>query len=122
MSKDRPRRVGELIQRELAEMIPRELVAPELGLVTISSVDVSPDLKNAKVYFTVLGGQWDAKESQAYLQEGASQLRFLLSKRMTTRVTPKLDFQFDQSLENGIRMEALLHGLRPAPTESTVQD
>jgi len=111
VSQDRPRRVGELIQRELAVLIPKELQHAELGLVTISAVDVSPDLKNAKVFFTVIGGHWTQAQTLEYLEQHAGHLRFFLAKRMTTRVTPKLMFAVDHSLEDGMRMDALLHSL-----------
>ncbi len=118
--KERTRRMGELIQRELADLISRELNARELGMVTVSGVDVSPDLTNAKVFFTVIGGEWNHTETRSYLQERAPQLRHILAKRLTTRITPKLNFYFDHSLENGLRLDALLHGLHPQARNSGV--
>jgi ribosome-binding factor A len=104
----RTRRVGELIQRDLANLIQRELNQPKLGMITISAVDVSPDLRHAKVYFTVIGEQCALSEVTKTLNHAAGVLRHELARRMTTRVTPDLHFVHDASIEYGNQLAALI--------------
>jgi ribosome-binding factor A len=109
----RTRRVGELIQRDLAELIQREIHVPSLGLITIAAVDVSPDLRHAKVYFTALGNQWDIAQVTKYLNNAAGELRHYLAQRMTTRITPDLQFIHDTSIDYGNRLGALINSVAP---------
>ena len=104
----RSRRVGEQIQRELAELVQRELKDPRLGMVTISAVDVTKDLSVAKVYFTVLDSEHDVEQTQRGLTHAAGFLRRELGHRMKLRVVPELRFFFDSSIENGSRLTALI--------------
>ena len=104
----RTQRVGEQIQRELAHIISREITAPNLGMITVSAVDVSPDLKYARVYVTVLGGQEGVEQTVQHLSNMAGRLRYHLSQRLTTRVTPRLQFVYDSSIEYGSRLSALI--------------
>lgn len=104
----RTRRVGELLQRELARLIQEELKDPRLGWVTVSHVTVSPDLKYAKVYVTVLAGQLATPEQIKILNGAAGFLRHGLSQRVRLRVMPRLRFMYDASIERGRRLEALI--------------
>ena len=109
----RTSRLGELIQRELASLLQREVHAPEAGLLTISAVDVSPDLRQAKVYFTCYGGSWDTAQTLRWLQHASGELRHHLAQRMTTRTTPQLHFIVDTSIEYGSRLSALIDSVAP---------
>lgn len=104
----RNRRVGEQIQRELAQLLQREINDPRLGMVTISAVEVSRDLTVAKVFFTVLNPEHDVKQTLNGLNHATGFLRRELGKRMKLRVVPELRFQFDSSIENGSRLSALI--------------
>lgn len=104
----RNRRVGEQIQRELAQLLQREINDPRLGMVTISAVEVSRDLTVAKVFFTVLNPEHDVKQTLNGLNHATGFLRRELGKRMQLRVVPELRFQFDSSIENGSRLSALI--------------
>ncbi|MGM0594236.1 MAG: 30S ribosome-binding factor RbfA [Pseudomonadota bacterium] len=104
----RSRRVGEQIQRELAELVQRELKDPRLGMVTISAVDVTKDLSVAKVYFTVLNPGHDPQQTQKGLTHAGGFLRRELAHRMKLRVVPELRFFYDSSIENGSRLTALI--------------
>lgn len=104
----RSRRVGEQIQRELAELIQRELSDPRLGMVTVSAVEVSRDLAVAKVYFTVLNPGHDVKQTLDGLNHAIGFLRRELGRRMKLRVVPELRFQYDSSIEEGSRLSALI--------------
>lgn len=104
----RSRRVGEQIQRELAELVQRELKDPRLGMVTISGVEVSRDMSVAKVFFTVLNPGHDVRETEQGLLHAAGFLRRELAHRMRLRVVPELRFQYDSSIEEGSRLSALI--------------
>ncbi len=104
----RAQRVGVQIQRELAEIIRRQMTNPNLGMITVSEVKVSPDLKSARVYVTILGGNSPVEQIIAHLNASAGRLRHYLSQRLTTRTTPSLQFKHDSSIEYGSRLSALI--------------
>src|SRR5687768_16449550 len=96
----RNKRVADLVQRELAGMVQREQsTAPGLQLVTISYVDVSPDLSFAKVFVTSMGEASSKQEVVDSLNELAGHFRHLLSKKLSLRIVPKLKFFYDHSVE-----------------------
>ncbi|MCH7742350.1 MAG: 30S ribosome-binding factor RbfA [Proteobacteria bacterium] len=103
----RGRRIADLIQRELAILIQREMKDPRLGMVTINDAKVSRDLAFADVYFTVLGGN-DAQGAEEVLNNAGGFLRTQLSKIMSTRTTPKLRFHYDATIENGARISKVI--------------
>ena len=112
MSRGRPQKVADLIQRELSELLRREVRDPRVGMVTLTSVDVSPDLSHAKVFFTIL--EKDKKDQTAQgLQRAASFLRVQLSKRMSMYTTPELRFVYDESVERGDRLSQLIDSVIP---------
>ncbi|OBS30793.1 30S ribosome-binding factor [Tepidimonas fonticaldi] len=99
-------KVADQIQRDLSELIPRELKDPRLGMVTIQAVEVSPDYAHAKVYFSVLVG--DPQDSQDALNQGAGFLRNALFKRLHIHTVPTLHFVYDRSIERAADMNALI--------------
>ena len=105
---NRPRRVGHLVQREVADLIRREVNDPRAKLVTIISVDVTPDLKQARVYFTSLDSTADTKELEKVLNHASGYLHHHLKSRMSLRVVPHLQFIYDESVERGSRISALI--------------
>lgn len=104
----RNKRVADQVQRELAVMIQREQGVPGLSLVTVSSVDISPDLKNAKVFVTSLDSGAGKDGIVSLLNEMAGHFRHLLSKKMTMRSVPRLSFIYDHSVERGTYLSALI--------------
>ena len=106
-SSGRPQKLGDLIQRELSELVQRELRDPRVGMITITGVDVSPDFSHAKVFFTVLDPAKlpGAKEG---LQRAAGFLRSQLAKRIKLYTTPGLRFEYDESVERGDRLSRLI--------------
>ena len=103
----RPQRLGDLIQRELSELIRLELRDPRVGMLTITSVDVSPDLSNAKVFFTMF--EKDKLEDTLHgLKRSAGFLRSQIAKRITMYTTPELRFVYDESVERGDRLSRLI--------------
>jgi ribosome-binding factor A len=105
----RTRRVGEQIQRELASLVRDQIKDPRLGMVSISGVSVSRDLAYATVYVSVLGDDKAVSESLAVLNRAAGFLRHRLGQAMHIRTVPQLKFEFDSSLQEGARMDALIH-------------
>ena len=112
MSRGRPQKVADLIQRELSDLLRREVRDPRVGMVTLTSVDVSPDLSHAKVFFTLLQKEKQAETTQG-LQRAAGYLRSQLSHRMKMYTTPELRFVYDESVERGDRLSQLIDSVVP---------
>jgi ribosome-binding factor A len=103
----RPQKLGDQIQRELSDLLARELRDPRVGMVTITSVDVSPDFSHAKVFFTVL--EKDKLEDTVHgLRRAAGFLRSQLARRIKLYTTPELRFEYDESVERGDRLSRLI--------------
>ena len=104
----RTRRIGEQIRRDLAELIRAELRDPRLTLVSTTSVEVSRDLAYARVYVTLLGDPADRADRVADLNRAASLLRRELGRRLHLHTIPKLEFRYDDVVEHGARLSALI--------------
>ncbi|HEX21841.1 MAG TPA: 30S ribosome-binding factor RbfA [Chromatiales bacterium] len=102
-------RVGDEIQRQLAELIQTEIRDPRVGMVTITAVEVSHEFEHAKVHFTVLGDEAQADVTAKVLNKAAGFLRSALARRLKLRTTPALHFQRDLSMERGNRLTALIN-------------
>ncbi|MGE0031078.1 MAG: 30S ribosome-binding factor RbfA [Steroidobacteraceae bacterium] len=105
----RARRVEEQLKRLLAELIRREVKDPRVGLITITSAEVSRDLTHAKVFFTPFAGVGNAEAALEALRHASGYLRHQVRNLMRLRVAPELDFQIDDSVERGARLSALIH-------------
>ena len=105
----RTQRIGDQMQRELAQLIRREIKDPRVGLVTITAVDVSRDVGHAKVFITVMGedSAEDIKQSLKVLNSAAGFLRMQLGKEMKLRSVPQLHFHYDESVTRGAHLSAL---------------
>ena len=99
-------RVADQIQRDLAELIQRELKDPRVGMVTLQGVEVTPDYAHAKVYFSVLTG--DPEQTQEALNHAAGHLRNGLFKRLHIHTVPTLHFIYDRTQERAADMNALI--------------
>ena len=117
----RARRVADLVQRELAVLIQRELNEPRLGLVTVSATEISDDLAYAKVYVTSLGNEADTKEVLETLNNAAGLFRRRLAQRLSLRIVPKLRFFFDESVGRGRRLSALIDEVCQASSADTCE-
>ena len=105
-------RVNSEVQKELSNLILREIKDPRIStMTTIVGVEVSPDLKNAKVYVSVLGDEEQKQETYKGLKSAASFLRTQLAKNINLRNTPELEFIMDQSIEYGVNMSKLIDDL-----------
>ena len=112
MTRGRPQKVADLIQRELSDLLRREVRDPHVGMVTLTSVDVSPDLSHAKVFFTLLNTEKKDDTSRA-LKRAAGFLRSQLAHRMKMYTTPELRFVYDESVERGDRLSQLIDSVVP---------
>jgi ribosome-binding factor A len=114
MAKDNPRakRLGEQIQRELTELLRREVKDERIGNVTITAVNVSGDLRTARVYYLVFGKEGPDPKVQQGLTSAAGFLRNALSKALMIRYTPTLTFELDTTIEHGVRLTQLIDSLK----------
>ena len=103
----RPQRLGDLIQREVSELIRLELRDPRVAMITITAVDVSPDMSHAKLFFTLLDKD-RLEDTLLGLQRSAGFLRSQLAKRIKMYTTPELRFAYDESVERGDRLSRLI--------------
>jgi ribosome-binding factor A len=109
MEYKRADRVGDQIQREVSRMLHEEIKDPRIGMVTISRVQVSSDLRYAKIYYTVYGDEAQQRDSAEGLNKAASFIRRQLGQYLRLRVVPEVSFHFDSSLEHVARISSLLH-------------
>ncbi len=105
-------RVGAELQRELAELM-RGLDQPDVGMVTIQEARVSRDITHAKIFFTVMGGTLNEKQTEYLLNELAGHFRHDLGGRMRMRSVPALKFIYDTSISEGARLSALIDKVVP---------
>lgn len=105
-------RIASLIQTELSEVVLRKLKDPRIGFVTLTGVEVTPDLKLARVYYSVLGQQKEKEDTQHALERAAGFLQHEIADALKLRFTPKLTFHLDESLEEGMRIEGILKELQ----------
>lgn len=109
-------RVADQITKDLAQLIPKEVHDPRVGLVTITGCDITPDYAHAKVYFTVLGS--DSEACAEGLNNAAGMLRNILFRRLTIHTVPTLHFTIDESVERGFAMDALIReAMKTTPPE-----
>ena len=101
-------RIGSQMQRDLAVLVRDELNDPRLGMITIHEVRVVRDLSYAKVFFTVMGGTLDRRQTQRLLNEAGPFFRHELGRRMKIRTLPELHFVYDESIERGEQLSALI--------------
>jgi ribosome-binding factor A len=112
MPSTRQRKVQELLVQEVSEIIRREIKDPRVGFVTITEAEVTPDLRHAKLYFTVLGDQAQRESSSQALNRAAGFVRGEFARRAQMRFVPEIKFVFDPSTERGMRISELLEQVR----------
>jgi ribosome-binding factor A len=111
----RAKRLGEQIQRELGELLRRDVKDERIGNVTITAVSVTGDLRTARVYYLVFGKDGPDPKVQRGLTSAAGFLRNALSKSLMIRYTPTLSFELDTSIEHGVRLSQLIDSVtKPA--------
>ncbi len=113
---DRMRRVDEAVRQVLSEAVP-ELKDPRIGFVTITGVKTSADLRSARVFVSVLGSERKRERSLAGLAAAHGVLQAQLSRELRLKRTPQLAFEYDPSVERGVRMTRLIDELAPDDDE-----
>ena len=105
---NRPRRVAELLKRELALLIPRELDHPLAHRITLTHAEAPRDMSSVKIYFTLLDGAAAVKEATKVLNHAAGFLRHALRERVVLRAIPELRFYYDESVVRGAHLTSLI--------------
>jgi ribosome-binding factor A len=120
----RPERVGEMIRSQIGAVLIRGLRDPRIGLTTVTAVKMSPDLKYARVYVSVLGSEEDRKRSLQGLNSAAPHIRHEIGVHLRLKNTPELTFVYDSSIDYGARIEELLQQVKqgPGPGPETEED
>jgi ribosome-binding factor A len=106
------RRVNESVRQVLAEALP-ELKDPRIGLVTVTGVETAPDLRHAKVFVSVLGSSRKRRASLDGLEAAHGVLQSRLARELRMKRTPQLTFEYDPTVERGVRMTRLIDELAP---------
>jgi ribosome-binding factor A len=106
------RRVNESVRQVLSEALP-ELKDPRIGFVTVTGVETSPDLRQAHVFVSVLGSERKRKQSLAGLAAAHGVLQARIARELRLKRTPQLSFEYDPTVERGVRMSRLIDELAP---------
>lgn len=113
MATTRVQKVSRLLKEELSRIIREEINDPRLGFISITDVELTPDLKAATIFISAYGTEEERTASMTVLDRASSFLRGELSRQIDMRYTPELHFQLDTSLERGARIFDLLHQIEP---------
>jgi ribosome-binding factor A len=119
MHPKRSSRVGDQIRREISEIVLLILKEPKLGFITITDVELTDDLRYAKVFYSVLGDEKERMESQKGLERAKGFIQREIGKRIRLKHIPQIVFRYDHTTEKAARIEQLLKQVR---TEPKVED
>ena len=108
MLMNRMRRVNEAVREVLSTAVAKDLKDPRIGFVTVTAVDTSPDLRHARVYVSVLGGEQERADTLAGLASSHGYLQGRVASELRLRNTPQLDFHYDESVDRGARITEIL--------------
>ena len=100
------------MKREIGEIIDRRLKDPRVGMVTVTDVSVTADLRYARVYFTVLGEQKELQQARDGLESARLYIQGEIGRRIRMKYTPELSFHFDESLQRGLHIDKVLKELK----------
>ena len=118
----RTNRVADLIRDEVSRLLLRELRNPRIGFVTITGASVSPDLRNVRLYVSVLGETSARDDSLQALNDAAGFVRRTVFKNLRLRHSPTISFHLDQSLDRGARIEEVLQEIHAGGPQSPEKD
>ena len=119
MQQTRMERLAHELQQEIAVIIHQELKDPRLGFITITRMELSKDLRYAKVLFSCLGSEEERARSQEALDRSAGFIHGLLKKRFRLKVIPELAFRYDASIAGSIALSETLERLQQPPSASS---
>lgn len=108
----RRERVREAIKKEASIIIHDELKDPRLGFVTITDVELTQDLRSAKIFFSVLGKEEEHKKTKEAIDSALGYIRMLIAQRLKLRFAPEIAFKEDRSAEYGSRIEEVLNEIK----------
>ena len=118
MASGRMRRVDRAVQEVVSAHIAEDVKDPRIGFVTVTGVETSVDLRSARVYVSVLGGQAERDEALAGLRSASGYLQSRVGDELRIKRTPTLNFVLDQSIDTGMRMEQLISEVVPREDEA----
>jgi ribosome-binding factor A len=108
----RPERVKEALRREISQIVQKEIKDPRMGFTTITKVEISKDLKNADIYYSVLGEEGDAKRTRYALKSAEGYIRKLIGDRLGLRFVPEIRFRTDRSMEHSKKVYDILDKIK----------
>ncbi|MDY7033914.1 MAG: 30S ribosome-binding factor RbfA [Thermodesulfobacteriota bacterium] len=117
MEYKRADRVSDLLREEIARMLLREVKDPRIGFVTITDVEVSDDLRSAKVFFSMVGSEMELEKAMKGLNSASRFIKRKLGKRLRMRYIPDIVFKFDRSLEYGSHINGILKELKGSASD-----
>lgn len=116
-------RINGEVMKELSTIIRQEIKDPRIHMMTsVTSVEVTPDLKTCKAYISVLGNDKEKNDTIVGLRSGEGYIRRLLAKRLNLRNTPEIQFKLDESIEYGVNMSRLIDEVNKGISERDEED
>jgi len=112
LSKFRPERVAEQLHKEISQLLMQGIKDPRVALVTVTGVDVTRDLRLARVFYTVTGDAADCKGAEEGLRSSAAFVRRQLGQIMSLRYIPEIRFEYDRAVQTGRRIDELLRQVK----------
>ncbi|MFW6273827.1 MAG: 30S ribosome-binding factor RbfA [Halanaerobium sp.] len=112
MANNRAIRVGELLKEEISHIILREMKDPRIAFVSVTDVEVSGDLRHAKVFISVYGTDKEKEETMQGLKKARGYIRKLIGERVKIHHTPELLFRYDDSIEHGVHISEIINDLK----------
>ena len=122
MQYSRALRVQDLLKKEISQIILEMLKDPQIGFVTITAVEVSADLKNAKVFYSVLGTPQEKQNTASALNRARGFIQSEINRRVRMKKTPQINFEFDHSLEYGDRIDRIIEQLHQEKKDKSEED
>ncbi len=105
-------RVQRQLRKEISRILQEDLKDPRIGFVTVTRIDLTGDLRHAKVYFSILGDEEKQESSVEGIQSAAGYIRKLIGERLKLKYVPELSFKLDKSIEYSINLEKMFERLR----------
>lgn len=112
MSRQRAERLAELLKQEISDIILKEVKDPRIGFVSVTDIEVSGDLRHAKVYVSVYGSDKEREDTMKGLEQATGYIRKLLGERITVYHTPEIIFRYDNSIEHGAHISKLIDKIK----------
>lgn len=117
----RTQQVGEFLREELTDIIRRDVKDPRIGFMSVTRVDVTPDLRHAAVYISVLGTDHEREETLTALRSASGFIRHHLKPRLRMRQIPELEFRDDRSMEHAERIARTLREINEQPVTTSAE-